>query len=219
MLLKRKLLFFGLGILIAWVILFGVDYSRFLANENPLFSIRASDASGAIIYIGPGYKVAKEGNITEMTTIFGKQRRMSFAEDNINAIQEYLTGGYAKPDNAEKFASFKIYGYSFVSDEKVEAYLWVVEDTFFPQQGKIVRESCSSTPCLVTVDISNDGFKVIGKQFPRDGSLYRQDMKEMFPAWIRYRLNNVHRSDEITKLSQENRSKARQHFFPLEFGN
>ena len=219
MLLKRKLLFFGLGILIAWAILFGVDYSRFLANENLLFSIRASDASGAIIYIGPGYKVAKKGNFTEMTTIFGKQRSMSFAEDNIKAIQEYLTGGYANPDNAEIFSSFRIYGCSFVSDEKVEVYLWVLEDTFFPQRGKIVRESSSSTPCLVTVDISNNGFKVIGKQFPRDGSLYRQDMKEMFPAWIRYRLNNIHRSDEITKLSQENRSKARQHFFPLEFGN
>jgi hypothetical protein len=215
LLLKRKLLFFGLVILVAWTILFGVDYYRFLANKNPIFSIRTSDTDEAIIYIGLGYKVAKKGrNVSEMITLFGKQRNMSFAEDNIKVIQEYLTAGHAKSDNAESFASFRIYGYSFISDEKVEVYLWVLEEIYFPQQGRVVKESGSSMPCLVTVDLTNGGFTVIGKQFPRDGSLYAQDMKEIFPAWVRYRLNNIHRSNEITKLSQENKNRAMQHFFP-----
>lgn len=220
MLLKRKLLLVVLGVLIAWAILFGVDYHRFSVNKSPLFSIQTIESGEVTTYLGLGYKIVDMGrNVTEMTTMFGKQMNITFTEDAIKVIQEFVTEGYAKADNAESFVSIRIYGHSFISDDMLEVYIWVLEETFFPQQGKIVLENGSSRPCLVTVNITNGGFTVIGKQFPRDGSLYPQDMKGMFPAWIRLRLNNIHRSGEITRLSQEIRSKARQHFYPLEFGD
>lgn len=190
-----------------------MDYYRFSAGIKPLFGIPVHNPGEAATYIGLGYKVvSKSANVSELVTLFGRQRNLSLMEKDIQHIEDYLAGSDVKHDKAKNFASFQIYGHSFLAEDMVEIYMWVVKQTFFPQHGSIIEEGCSSIPCVVTVDLANGGLSVAEIRYPRDGTLYAQDVKEMFPAWVEYRIRNVHRTNITDRLAQENTDKARQYF-------
>lgn len=68
---------------------------------------------------------------------------------------------------------------------KEEVYIWaLIEEYSFGQFGAKVK-SGASLPFVLEVDSGDDGFAVTGSRMPRDGSMFSEDVKDMFPAGLR----------------------------------
>lgn len=182
-----------LGIIILFLIVFGtlfvIDINRMKNNEPVFFSNWNFD------YFPP----------------------VNLDDEKITySIENYIvTNGdeYKQHDNSKTFASVR----TFLIQEKEEnklyyVYAWVLEESFYYEDGKIINDSSSSIPYKFVVEKTDDEFAVTDSIIPRDGNYYPIDIKNIFPASVQEQIKDVHRDGTLNRLSLANQQKAESHF-------
>lgn len=182
-----------LGIIILFLIVFGtlfvIDINRMKNNEPVFFSNWNFD------YFPP----------------------VNLDDEKITySIENYIvTNGdeYKQHDNSKTFASVR----TFLIQEKEEnklyyVYAWVLEESFYYEDGKIINDSGSSIPYKFVVEKTDDEFAVTDSIIPRDGNYYPIDIKNIFPASVQEQIKDVHRDGTLNRLSLANQQKAESHF-------
>lgn len=117
--------------------------------------------------------------------------------------------------NDEKwFVSFKTYLIEEKKNKKLyNVYAWVLEKSFYLKNDVITEDSGSSIPYLFVVERDDDNYKVKDSRIPRDGSLYSDDMKNIFPYSIRNDMNKVHIDGTIEMLNLDIKQQAELYFY------
>lgn len=134
-----------------------------------------------------------------------------------DAIENYILGEREKDikhyENEKWFVSFEVY----LLEEKERdslycVYAWVLEESYYNDNGKIELGSGSSIPHEFTVKNANGEFKVTESKIPRDGSYYQKDMEKLFPKYVREDMDKVHIDGTIEKLSYDIQKQVKLYF-------
>lgn len=124
------------------------------------------------------------------------------------AIKEHLiTQGDAEPKHHEgekTFATFRTYLIEETEAQtKYTVYAWVLCEKYYMKEGAPLQDSGYSIPHKFEIEKQGDAFKVVGTQSPRDGSLYSEDMKSLFPASVRREMDRLHDDGTYERLQME----------------
>ena len=166
-------------ILITLLVLFTIDITRMRNNEPVLFSTW-------------GYSYIPPINL-----------------DSVNvekAIKDYLISEDEKNhhyDNEKSFVAMRDYLIVQESSNKYYIYAWVLEESYYQENDKIIRDTSSSMPYKFELVKDDDNFIVNNYEIPRDGSYYEKDMKYLFPKSVLKDMDKVHIDGTIEKLSLE----------------
>lgn len=190
---KKLVIIFGtIGIVFLSIILaYFVDINRMRNNKPVLFNTWGLD------YVSP----------------------IDLSSEKIElAITEYLVSRNdleSEKYNDEKwFVSFKTYLIEEKKNKKLyNVYAWVLEKSFYLKNDVITEDSGSSIPYLFVVERDDDNYKVKDSRIPRDGSLYSDDMKNIFPYSIRNDMNKVHIDGTIEMLNLDIKQQAKLYFY------
>jgi len=102
-------------------------------------------------------------------------------------------------DNEKTFASVKIYKIEEHKNEYI-AYTWILSEKYYLENDKIELDSGYSIPHKIKIIKDNDTYKIDEFWTPRDGSLYAKDMKELFPYFVRKKIEKLHKDGTFKKL-------------------
>ena len=133
-----------------------------------------------------------------------------------SAIIEYVESfgdNEKERENEKTFASIGVY----LIEEKEEftkfnIYAWVLEESFYVENNEIKQSSGSSIPHKFVVEKIDGKFVVTSTRIPRDGSYYAEDMKDIFPASVRYNMDKIQTDGTIDGLELEVKQKAERYF-------
>lgn len=179
---KKKFLVI-LGVIIISILLlvsmFSIDINRIRNNKPVIFSNWGFD------YVPPVDLSEEEMELTIKNYLVNK-----------NDLE-------SKHYNNEKwFVSFRTYLIEEKEKDKLYIfYTWVLEESYYLKDGKVVSDSGSSIPYKFIIKKENNKFVVDSYQIPRDGSLYQKDMKKLFPNDVLKQMNLVQQDGTIERLS------------------
>ena len=77
---------------------------------------------------------------------------------------------------------------------------------------EIIKDSSSSIPYKFIIRKENDAYVVTDSRIPRDGNLYANDMKNIFPHKVRKDINNVYYDGTIEKLEFDIKEQVKLYF-------
>lgn len=117
-----------------------------------------------------------------------------------------------KYNNEKWFVSIKTYLINEKNNNLYYVYAWALEQSFYSQNKQIFNESSSSTPYGFTVEFRDNQYIVTNYKTPRDGSLYKEDMKKIFPWNVRKKIENVHNDGTIKKLNLDIQKQVNLYF-------
>jgi|GEM_PF-1388539 hypothetical protein len=90
---------------------------------------------------------------------------------------------------------------------KEEIYIWaLIEEYSFGDAGAEV-ESGASLPFVLEVDTGDDGFSVAGSRIPRDGSMFSEDVENIFPDGLHDKILD-YSNEHIDALVDEMEAKV-----------
>ncbi len=118
---------------------------------------------------------------------------------------------YSDSANAANFTAFSIFSTEEKSSDNYYVYAWVIESTYSFDKGVLSEQSGSSYPCRFELT-SNDTFKVVNADIPRDGGYYSEDINKLFPEYLREKVYNVHDDGTLTKLGDDILNEAKNYF-------
>ena len=127
---------------------------------------------------------------------------VDLSEEKINrAVEEYLIGENKSKyhENAHTFVSMETYLIEEREDEII-LYTWALVQTYYEENGEIIKDSASSIPHKFTLKKDLEKYKVLNYEIPRDGSYYEKDMKKLFPISVLRKMNKVHTDGTIERL-------------------
>jgi hypothetical protein len=132
---------------------------------------------------------------------------ISVTEKDKQEIEKYIRQEVMSPNfGGEVFSAYEILG----SDEnKGELYLWALIQEYYKKGTEIEQGTGMSVPMVLKIDQSKDSFKVLSHTLPRDGSLYAEDIKNLFPYFAGRKAIN-HPDKVISKLIEEAEAEAEQ---------
>ena len=143
---------------------------------------------------------------------------INLQEDEIYlAIKNYLVEkGDSDPkhhDEEKTFVSMRVY----LLEEKERDSLyyisaWVMDGKYYLENGELKKDSGSSMPYKFKVEKVNDNFVVTDSRYPRDGSYYAEDMKNMFDKYVRSDMEKIHTDGTIGMLEMEVEEQAKLYF-------
>jgi len=131
------------------------------------------------------------------------------------AIKEYLIEEKEeiKYDNEKSFVSMKVFLIEEKRSKKIyNVYAWVLQKNYYLENGEIIEISGSSIPHKFVVELINDEYVVTESKIPRDGSLYVDDMKNIFPISVRREINLVHNDGTIERLELDIEEQVKLYF-------
>ncbi|MCR3954937.1 MAG: hypothetical protein NUK57_01495 [Gudongella sp.] len=112
---------------------------------------------------------------------------------------EYRTGGSL----GNTFVAVDILG----SDRnKEEVYIWALIEEYSFGETSAEVESGASLPFVLEVDM-DDGFAIAGSRIPRDGSMFSEDVKNLFPEGLHGKILD-YPSEHIEALADEMETKV-----------
>ncbi|MBR5228104.1 MAG: helix-turn-helix transcriptional regulator [Clostridia bacterium] len=125
-----------------------------------------------------------------------------------NAIYTYLTENNDSEvkhyDNEKWFVSFRTY---LIEEKNNKAlyniYAWVLQESYYLENNEIKQGSGSSILHKFVVEVRDGNYVVTDSRIPRDGSLYSEDMKNMFPNSVQKDMANVHTDGTVERLQLE----------------
>lgn len=164
-------------LIVSLVVLFFIDTNRMRNNKPVIFSTWGFD------YVPP---INLDEELLERTIRDYFLLRAKSESRNLN--------------NEKSFISTKTYLIHEVDYDTTIVYMWVLEETYYEDNGKIIEDSASSIPYKITVEKSDDEYLVLEVEMPKDGSDYAKDMKSLFPKAVRNDINKVHKDGTIEKL-------------------
>ena len=101
--------------------------------------------------------------------------------------------------NYKRFIDYK--GFGIAQDKKYKyAYMWVVSDSYYEKNDKLVKSDGYSLPCKVVFNKRND--KVIKVIFTQDGEGYKVSIINMYPKEIEKKVLNYRMDDSNLKNSR-----------------
>ena len=143
---------------------------------------------------------------------------INLREDEIYAaIENYILGEREKEikhyENEKWFLSYNVY----LLEEKERdllyyVYAWVLEESYYNDNGKIELGSGSSVPHKFTVQNINGEFKVTDVKYPRDGSYYIEDMEKLFPKYVREDMDKIHLDGTMERLNRDIQKQVKLYF-------
>ena len=145
---------------------------------------------------------------------------IDLSEEEIQlAIKDYLV---THGDNEEKhqdgvktFVAFRVYLLEELErDALYNVYAWVLEEQCYLDGEKIESYSGYSMPFKFTVknDQADNGFYVSDSRYPRDGSYYADDMKNLFSRYVRNEMENIHNDGTFERLQMEINEQTKLYF-------
>jgi transcriptional regulator with XRE-family HTH domain len=169
-------------------VMFGIDVERMKNNEPVVFSTWGFD------YVPP----------------------VGFLGDRVEqAIFEHLDREHAddlfRYDNEKWFYAMKVY----LTQDKGDTcyvYAWVLEESYYSENGKILQGSGSSIPHRFILTEEDGQFSVIADAIPRDGSFYPIDMEELFPWSVRVQMDLLHHNGDFERLEKNIQQQAKLYF-------
>ena len=138
--------------------------------------------------------------------------------DGINiekVIKEYLTQEDEKIniyENEKSFVAMRIYLITENAKNKYSVYTWVLQEKYYLENGKVLRNSSSSISYKFELLKENDKFIINDYDMPRDGSYYVKDMKHIFPNSVLRDMYNIRTDGTIEKLSLEIHNEVNLYF-------
>ena len=123
-----------------------------------------------------------------------KNNKVTFITDSdylYDSAVEYLikndNNPYVKKKNYKKFVDYK--GFGIAQDKKYKyAYMWIVTESYYEQDGKLISEFGSSLPYKFIFDKKTD--KIIKAITANDGKLFKVSIKNMYPKSIQNKVLN-----------------------------
>jgi len=95
-------------------------------------------------------------------------------------IEKYLDTQVMQPCFGGRiFSAFKIF-----SKKEDNVFLWAFLQGYYEKDGKTILGSGWLVPLVLEIERNTDGINIIGHKTPRNGELYGQDIKKMFPENI-----------------------------------
>jgi len=127
----------------------------------------------------------------------------SFSKPEVKKqIENYLDAKVITANFGGKvFCSYKFLGALGIEDRD-EAYIWTLCEEYYLKDGALTQGTGASLPMAIVFKRG----EIIEHKEPRDGSLYSQDIKSIFPADVQKKISKE--QDFISDLSNENRLKA-----------
>lgn len=179
-----------LSLLIILITLFVIDINRMRNNKPVLFSTW-------------GYSYAPAIDIKET--------------EIENAIIEYVnkkeTGEPTHNQEGKNFSSMRVY--LIEETEKnicYNIYAWVLSEKYYLRDGEIIKDSGSSVACKFTVENIDEVFVVTDFRTPQDGTLYADDMKNIFPVGVRNDMDEVYTDGTIQYLQSDIKEQTTLYF-------
>lgn len=118
-------------------------------------------------------------------------------------IEQYISDkSKSYIEESMTFMSTHYFGSRF-NDDKLKVYLWVRFSEYDTKDGKFEEYSSYSVPHVITINMSDDFFEIIGIEIPKDGAEYKKSIKSMFPITIRSKVLMFEKTKEAKKLSDE----------------
>ncbi|MDK2984515.1 MAG: hypothetical protein PWQ96_157 [Clostridia bacterium] len=124
-------------------------------------------------------------------------------------ITTYLDEHLLAPNFGGKvFTAHKILG-----DNSDEIYVWAYAMEFYKQNKSLRKGTGQSGPVVLNIEAQNgQRVKIASHKQPRDGSLYIQDIKNMFPKKVQDAIFNIQQGQTIPELSYQAEQRARKWF-------
>lgn len=97
-------------------------------------------------------------------------------------------------------------------DELYNVYAWVQKGNYYLENDEIKEDSGSSIPYKFIVKKEDGEFVVSDSRTPRDGSLYNEDMKNIFPRSVRNDMNDIYNDGTIEKLELDIQEQLKLYF-------
>lgn len=133
-------------------------------------------------------------------------------------LKEYILSERSKSEpysdsaNAANFTAFAIFSTEEKSSGNYYIYAWVIESTYAFDAGALSEQSGSSYPCRFELLSENNAFKIVNVNIPRDGSYYGEDIKELFPKYLREKIYDVYDDGTVNKLGDTILNEAKDYF-------
>ena len=115
------------------------------------------------------------------------------------------------PQGRRAFVSTRLYLIK-ENEDHFYAYAWANGKSYYADNGKLVADGGYSIPYRFTLIKQSNTFTVTEQKHPRDGSLYAQDMKELFPPSVRRQMENVYSDGTAARLNIELEEAANLYF-------
>lgn len=179
-----------ISFILCFISMFIVDINRMNNNKPVLFSTWGYDYTPAIDLHEEEIELA----ILEY-----------LQEENDNQIKKH--------DNEKWFISFRIY---LLEEKKRDSlynvYAWVLGESYYDKNNDVLKESGFSIPYKFVVENNKDNFVVTKIVNPRDGSLYDDDMKKIFPSYVIRDIKNVYTDGTIERLEMDIQKQVKLYF-------
>ena len=127
----------------------------------------------------------------------------------INYIIDHDNNPNKNKEKYKIFTDFKEFG--ITKDESYRyVYIWIVKESYYVVENKIVSGSASSMPYKFTFELNEN--KVVKYEIPKDGNEYISSIKEMYPddienKAINYQWNDNKLIKEVRKYYSELKDK------------
>ncbi len=129
-------------------------------------------------------------------------------------LRDYVTAGMYNddPENCECFCALKIFSAEKVSDEDHYVYAWVFESVYSFKNGVLNEEGGSSYPCRLEVKKDGSTAEITAADVPGDGAAYSEDIKKLFPDYVREQIKTVQDDGTVKELQAADLEQAKAHF-------
>lgn len=179
---SRVILFAISGVALLIACCFCVDVIRMRNNENVIFSTW-------------GFKYFPPLHLSDVEV-----------NDIIEKYFEEEAKRESNRSDAKSFVSTRIYLLS-EKKNKICVYAWILEKTFYEENGELVEDSGYSIPFVIDLRKEDDSYVVDDYQIPRDGSNYYSDMKKMFPNDVLNKMDRIYEDGTAERLESNIQKK------------
>lgn len=128
-------------------------------------------------------------------------------------IEDYLLSQYDNKEDEKRFVSFKTF---LIEEEKrkklYNVYIWSLEGSYYLEDDEIKQYSGLSMPYKFVISRDGDNYKVENVRYPRDGTDYPIDIREIFPKSVERQIWKVHEDGTIERLELDIERKVSLYF-------
>lgn len=113
-------------------------------------------------------------------------------------IKDYLREkiSHTSRDGGRAFCAYHIFDTEQIQNtQKFKTYLWSWCREYVLENNKFVAAAGSSFPVVVTLQKNQQSYQVISHDSPRDGGLYSEDVRKMFPSTVRDKIFGFHNAN------------------------
>lgn len=129
-------------------------------------------------------------------------------------LREKILGQMLPPDkeNAANFCAVKVFSSEKISESDYYVYAWVFESVYSDDGGVLSEDGGASYPCRFELNKENDTFRVTAAEVPGDGAQYNEDIKKLFPEYVREEIYSVQDNGTVKKLGNDTLAQAEEYF-------